>query len=69
VVLQLFTLVMMLNAVEEMYMMEEPNVNLYVRPLSLAERGERGALSLEDYKFIIAFDTHLQSDHLGKNKK
>jgi len=69
VVLQLFTLVMMLNAVEEMYMMEEPNVNSYVRPLPPAERDERGAFSLEDYEFIIAFDTHLKSDYLGKNKK
>ena len=54
---QALTASLMLGALREMFLMENPKIHNYAKPLSKEERAELVPLSLEDYNYVLAFKT------------
>ena len=57
------TLVMVVRAVKEMVLMEEPTLSEFAKPLELSDRIELAPVKFSDYDFIFMIITMVESDN------
>jgi len=55
IAVQIFTLVVAIKSLQEVALMEDPEIVSYARPMSLADRKSIGAVNFEDHGYMIAF--------------
>ena len=56
------TLMMVVRAVKEMVLMEEPTLSEFAKPLELSDRIELAPVKFSDYDFIFMIITFVESD-------
>ena len=62
IIMQVLVAIMIINAVIEVYNVDEPTITSFERFISLEDRIELGAFRFDDYDYVMAFRVEIEID-------
>ena len=62
IIMQVLVAIMIINAVIEVYNVDEPTITSFERFIPLEDRNELGAFHFDDYSYVMAFEVEVDID-------